>query len=57
MVKYERFAELPVWQQAARLYNAVPDLLEDCNGAAFARLSQSIGPGFAFDIYQHRRRF
>ena len=29
MAKYERFEELPVWQDAARLYNAVLDLLEE----------------------------
>lgn len=29
MVKYERFEDLPVWQEAARLYNAVLDLLEE----------------------------
>jgi len=29
MAKYERFEELPVWQEAARLYNAVLDLLEE----------------------------
>jgi four helix bundle protein len=28
MAKYERFDELPVWQEAARLYNQVLDLLE-----------------------------
>src|SRR6266446_2530520 len=28
MAKYERFEDLPVWQEAARLYNAVLDLLE-----------------------------
>ena len=28
MAKYEHFEELPVWQEAARLYNAVLDLLE-----------------------------
>jgi len=28
MAKYQRFEELPVWQEAARLYNAVQDLLE-----------------------------
>jgi four helix bundle protein len=28
MPKYRRFEELPVWQEAARLYNAVLDLLE-----------------------------
>ena len=28
MAKYERFEQLPVWQEAARLYNAVLDLLE-----------------------------
>jgi four helix bundle protein len=27
--KYERFEDLPVWQEAARLYNRVLDLLED----------------------------
>ena len=29
MAKYERFEELPVWQEAARLYNTVLDLLEE----------------------------
>jgi len=29
MAKYEHFEELPVWQEAARLYNAVLDLLEE----------------------------
>jgi four helix bundle protein len=29
MTKYERFEDLPVWQEAARLYNAVLDLLEE----------------------------
>ena len=28
MAKYERFEDLPVWQEAARLYNTVLDLLE-----------------------------
>jgi four helix bundle protein len=28
MAKYQHFEELPVWQEAARLYNAVLDLLE-----------------------------
>lgn len=28
MAKYERFEDLPVWQEGARLYNAVLDLLE-----------------------------
>jgi four helix bundle protein len=28
MAKYKHFEELPVWQEAARLYNAVLDLLE-----------------------------
>jgi four helix bundle protein len=28
MAKYERFEELPAWQEAARLYNRVLDLLE-----------------------------
>ena len=28
MAKYERFEDLPVWQEAARLYNQVLDLLE-----------------------------
>ena len=28
MAKYTRFEELPVWQEAARLYNIVLDLLE-----------------------------
>jgi four helix bundle protein len=29
MAKYERFEDLPVWQEAARLYNAALDLLEE----------------------------
>jgi four helix bundle protein len=29
MAKYQHFEELPVWQEAARLYNAVLDLLEE----------------------------
>jgi len=29
MAKYKHFEELPVWQEAARLYNAVLDLLEE----------------------------
>jgi hypothetical protein len=29
MAKYERFEDLPVWQEAARLYNAVLALLEE----------------------------
>jgi four helix bundle protein len=29
MAKYEHFEELPVWQEGARLYNAVLDLLEE----------------------------
>jgi four helix bundle protein len=29
MSKYTRFEELPVWQEAARLYNAVLDLIEE----------------------------
>ena len=28
MAKYQRFEELPVWQEAARLYEAATDLLE-----------------------------
>jgi four helix bundle protein len=28
MSKYQRFEDLPVWQEAARLYNCVLDLLE-----------------------------
>src|SRR6185369_17013997 len=32
MAKYEHFEELPVWQEAARLYNAVLDLLEEHTG-------------------------
>src|ERR1043166_4578483 len=31
MAKYKHFEELPVWQEAARLYNAVLDLLEEPN--------------------------
>ena len=29
MPKYEKFEDLPVWQEAARLYNRVLDLLEE----------------------------
>jgi four helix bundle protein len=29
MAKYEKFEDLPVWQEAARLYNHVLDLLEE----------------------------
>ena len=38
MAKYRHFEELPVWQEAARLYNVVLDLLEE-SGATFS-------PGF-----------
>src|SRR5947208_16044540 len=31
MAKYQTFEDLPVWQEAARLYNAVLDLLEEPN--------------------------
>jgi four helix bundle protein len=31
MAKYEHFEDLPVWQEAARLYNTVLDLLEEPN--------------------------
>lgn len=31
MAKYQQFEELPVWQEAARLYNRVLDLLEQPN--------------------------
>ena len=31
MPKYQRFEDLPVWQEAARLYNRVLDLLEEPN--------------------------
>src|SRR6516162_2173935 len=31
MAKYNTFEELPVWQEAARLYNLVLDLLEEPN--------------------------
>src|SRR5437762_8267008 len=31
MPKYEKFEDLPVWQQAARFYNKVLDLLEEPN--------------------------
>lgn len=33
MPKYERFEDLPVWQEAARLYNRVLDLLEEPGAA------------------------
>src|SRR5438552_14033338 len=31
MAKYEKFEDLPVWQEAKRLYNVVLDLLEEPN--------------------------
>jgi len=31
MPKYQKFEDLPVWQEAARLYNRVLDLLEEPN--------------------------
>ena len=31
MPKYRTFEDLPVWQEAARLYNRVLDLLEEPN--------------------------
>ena len=31
MPKYEKFEDLPAWQEGARLYNAVLDLLETSN--------------------------
>jgi len=31
MAKYQQFEELPVWQEAKRLYNAVLDLLEEAD--------------------------
>jgi hypothetical protein len=31
MAKYQKFEDLPVWQEAARLYNRVLDLLEEPN--------------------------
>ena len=31
MPKYDKFEDLPVWQEAARLYNKVLDLLEEPN--------------------------
>lgn len=31
MAKYQKFEELPVWQEAARLYNAVLDLFQKPN--------------------------
>src|SRR5262249_30345612 len=38
MPKYERFEDLPAWQEAARLYNRVLDLLEEPG--------VSLSPGF-----------
>lgn len=38
MAKYQKFEDLPVWQEAARLYNAVLDLLETPNAP--------LSPGF-----------
>src|ERR1700756_3196905 len=39
MAKYERFEDLPVWQSAAQLYNAVLDILETPHAAL-------LSPGF-----------
>ena len=33
MAKYQSFEDLPVWKEAARLYNRVLDLLEDARVA------------------------
>jgi hypothetical protein len=52
MAKYQHFEELPVWQEAARLYNAVLDLLEEPNAP--------LSPGFRNQldrVEQRRRRF
>ena len=38
MAKYRNFEELPVWQEAARLYNAALDLIETPNAP--------LSPGF-----------
>jgi four helix bundle protein len=38
MPKYQKFEELPVWQEGARLYNRVLDLLEEPN--------LSLSPGY-----------
>ena len=38
MAKYQHFEELPVWQEAAKLYNAVLDLFEQS--------SVPLSPGF-----------
>jgi four helix bundle protein len=39
MAKYKRFEDLPVWQSAAQIYNAVLDILETPNAAL-------LSPGF-----------
>lgn len=36
MAKYERFEDLPVWQEAARLYNAVLDLFDGPGVGSFS---------------------
>lgn len=57
MAKYQRFEDLPVWQEAVRLYNRVLDLLEESNSsfaAAFCNqleraalsVSNNIAEGF-----------
>ena len=42
MPRYEKFEDLPVWQEAARLYNKVLDLLEDP--------TVSLTPGFRHQL-------
>ena len=37
MPKYQKFEDLPVWQEAARLYNRVLDLLEEPQGEVLDR--------------------
>ena len=53
MAKYERFEHLPVWQEAARLYNLVLDLLEEPRGPAKARVQEPIGHGVAVGFEQY----
>ncbi len=56
MPKYQKFEDLPVWQEAARLYNRVPDLLDEPNLPLSSAYRNQLDRG-AVGIQQHRGRF
>jgi len=68
MAKYKHFEDLPVWQEAKRLYNAVLDLLEEpnppCTSAFRSQLdraalsvSNHVAKGFERSTTQELRSF